>query len=163
MRICFTSDEAKGLDSTMSYHFGQCPYYVIIDVVDSVVKNVESIPNPFANEHNAYDLPNFMRQKGVDVIIVGRMGPKAQTFFKDYGITPVVGAYGKVKDVLEEYLHGEVKITTSEEEYPQEENEEVSEGDLSTEVDRMKKDIAALRKEIADLKSILIEISKKIK
>jgi Uncharacterized conserved protein len=168
MRICFTSDENKGLESTMSYHFGHCPYFVIVDVEGMVVKNVESIPNPLADEHNPGDLPAFMKEKGVDVIITGGMGPKAQAFFKDYGITPVIGAYGKVKDVLEEYLQG--SVTYAEEEKANVESEsccgedetESDEG-LDKEVDRMKKDITALRKEIADLKSLLIEISKRIK
>jgi predicted Fe-Mo cluster-binding NifX family protein len=162
MKICFTSDENKGLESTMSYHFGHCPYFVIVDVEGRVVKNVESIANPLADEHNEGDLPNFMKEQGIDVIITGGMGPKAQDFFKDYGITPVIGAYGKVKDVLEEYLQGNVSVA------PLEEKEEPCEGGQEKngedkEIDRMKKDIIALRKDMADLKSLLLEISKKIK
>jgi predicted Fe-Mo cluster-binding NifX family protein len=44
MRIYFTSDENRGLESTMSYHFGHCPYFVIVDVEGNVVKNVENYP-----------------------------------------------------------------------------------------------------------------------
>jgi predicted Fe-Mo cluster-binding NifX family protein len=163
MKICFTSDENRGLESTMSYHFGHCPYFVIVDVEDNVVKNVETIPNPYAESHNPGDLPRFMKEKGVNVIITGGMGPRAQAFFEDYGITPVIGAYGRVKDVLEEYLHGEVRFAAVEEEHTHHEHNFESEtGDLAEEVERMKKDIAALRKEIADLKSLLIEIKKMI-
>lgn len=166
MRICFTSDESKGLESTMSYHFGHCPYFVIVDVEGKVVKNVETIRNPLADEHNPGDLPQFMQEKGVDVIIAGGMGPKAQAFFKDYGITPVTGAYGKVKDVLEEYLQGAITISEPEEETccsEDEESNKAEETDLKEEVDRMKKDITALRNEIAELKSLLIEINKKVR
>jgi hypothetical protein len=104
-----------------------------------------------------------MKEKGVNVIITGGMGPRAQAFFEDYGITPVIGAYGRVKDVLKEYLHGEVRFAAVEEEHTHHEHNFESEtGDLAEEVERMKKDIAALRKEIADLKSLLIEIKKMI-
>ena len=50
MRICFTSDQKNGLESVMSYHFGRCPYFVIVDVDENGnVSNVESISNPFAS------------------------------------------------------------------------------------------------------------------
>ncbi|MGB9749625.1 MAG: NifB/NifX family molybdenum-iron cluster-binding protein [Caldisericia bacterium] len=164
MRICFTSDEKNGLESTMSYHFGHCPYFVIVEIEGKEVKNVESITNPLADEHNPGDLPQFMKEKGIDVIITGGMGPKAQAYFKDYGITPIIGAYGKVKDVLEEYLEGEVTYESIEEKPCSSEEElvEDKEIDFNKEVDRMKKDIIALRKEISDLKSILLEINKKL-
>lgn len=160
MKICFTSDEQNGLESVMSYHFGHCPFFVIVDVDGTIVHNVESIPNPLAEEHNAGDLPAFMKERGVDVIITGGMGPRAEQFFESYGIRTATGAYGKVKDVLGAYLKGEVKYDTIEKNDSQCEGSESKTG--NEEVDRMKKDIIALRKDIADLKSLLLEISKKI-
>ena len=161
MRICFTSDQANGLDSVMSYHFGHCPYFVLVDVEGSQVVNVESIPNPFADEHNAGDLPSFMHDKGVNVIITGGMGPKAQQYFADYGITPVIGAYGKVKDVLEEYLKSKVEVTKPvERPVPPEHSEPKSKEEQ--EVERLKKEVTALRKQIADLKSLLKSLEEKL-
>jgi predicted Fe-Mo cluster-binding NifX family protein len=159
MRICFTSDQANGLESVMSYHFGHCPYFVLVDVEGNRVINVESIPNPFADEHNAGDLPSFMHSKGVNVIITGGMGPKAQQYFADYGITPVIGAYGRVKDVLEEYLKGKVEIAPSSEKAeehsePRDKSEE--------EVERLKKEVTALREQLADLKSLLKSLEDKL-
>lgn len=164
MKICFTSDEKNGLESTMSYHFGHCPYFVIVDIEGTAVKSVESIPNTFAEEHNAGDLPALMKDMGIDVIITGGMGPKAQDFFKDYGITPIIGAYGKVKDVLEEYLHGKANYEAEAQlEKCCDEEEKGEEENTDEEIDRMKKDIIALRKDIADLKSLLLEIKRKTK
>ncbi|MEF3245077.1 MAG: NifB/NifX family molybdenum-iron cluster-binding protein [Caldisericaceae bacterium] len=164
MKICFTSDEQNGLESIMSYHFGHCPYFVIVDVDGTVVSNVESIQNPLADEHNAGDLPSFMKERDVDVIIAGGMGPKAREFFESYGIQTVIGAYGKVKDVLEEYLHGKISYNPKEEACcSEEENNENEVFDVNEEINRMKKDIIALRKDIADLKSLLLKIEKEIK
>jgi len=161
MRICFTSDQANGLESVMSYHFGHCPYFVLVDVEGNRVLNVESIPNPFADEHNAGDLPSFMHSKGVNVIITGGMGPKAQQYFADYGITPVIGAYGKIKDVLEEYLKSKVEVAKSakpsvSEQHSEPKNEE------NKEVERLKKEVTALREQIADLKSLLKSLEDKL-
>lgn len=154
MRICFTADEANGLESVVSYHFGHCPYYVIVDIDGNVVKNVESIPNPMAEEHNAGDLPSYMKEQGIDVIVTGGMGPKAQEFFKNYGIEVFTGAYGKVKDVLEEYLHSKVKYEEMEKEYGEHHHEEGENNDLRM----LKEEVADLRRQIADLKSMIKEI-----
>ncbi len=157
MRICFTSDQANGLDSVMSYHFGHCPYFILVDVEENRVVNVESISNPFANEHNAGDLPSFMHSKGVNVIITGGMGPKAQQYFADYGITPVIGAYGKIRDVLEEYLKSKVEVTKFVDRPVSEQESKEDE-----EVERLKKEVTALREQIADLKSLLKSLEEKI-
>ncbi|MGC9000929.1 NifB/NifX family molybdenum-iron cluster-binding protein [Caldisericum sp.] len=154
MRICFTADEANGLESVVSYHFGHCPYYVIVDIDGNVVKNVESIPNPMAEEHNAGDLPSYMKEQGIDVIVTGGMGPKAQEFFKNYGIEVFTGAYGKVKDVLEEYLHSKVKYEEMEKECGEHHHEEGENNDLRM----LKEEVADLRRQIADLKSMIKEI-----
>ena len=161
MRICFTSDQANGLESVMSYHFGHCPYFVLVDVEGSQVVNVESIPNPFADEHNAGDLPSFMHSKGVNVIITGGMGPKAQQYFADYGITPVIGAYGKIKDVLEEYLKSKVEVAKPAEPSVSEQHSE-PENEENKEVERLKKEVTALREQIADLKSLLKSLEDKL-
>ncbi len=161
MRICFTSDQANGLDSVMSYHFGHCPYFVLVDVEGNRVVNVESIPNPFADEHNAGDLPSFMHSKGVNVIITGGMGPKAQQYFADYGITPVIGAYGKIRDVLEEYLKSKVEVVKPVERHVSPQHSEPKSKEEG-EVERLKKEVTALREQIADLKSLLKSLEEKL-
>ncbi|WP_456399521.1 NifB/NifX family molybdenum-iron cluster-binding protein [Mesoaciditoga sp.] len=160
MKICFTSDEPKGLESVMSYHFGHCPYYVMVDVEGNKVTKVESISNPFAAEHNAGDLPTYMKEKGVDVIITGGMGPKAQQYFIDYGIKPVTGAYGRVKDVLEEFLNAKIEVR-EENAIPIENNHKNGDKE-NEEVERLKKENADLRRQIADLKSRLSRIEEKL-
>ena len=165
MRICFTSDQANDLESVMSYHFGHCPYFVIVDVNnDGNIESVKSIANPLADEHNVGDLPSFMKSQNVNVIITGGMGPKAQQYFVDYSIKPVTGAYGKVKDVLEEYLQKKVTYAPRNEQTDENESgcDNEGESEENKEVDRLKKDVTALRAQIADLKSILKKIEDKL-
>jgi len=159
MRICFTADQNRGLDSVLSYHFGHCPYFVIVDVDESGnVKNVESIPNPLMGKHAPGELPAFMKSKGVNVIITGGMGPKAQQYFASYGIRTIIGAYGRIKDVLEEYLQQKINYVSPTIE------ETHSEGQAeSDEVTRLKKEVAFLREEIADLKSLLKKLEERLK
>ena len=158
MKICFTADEQNGLESVLSYHFGHCPYYVIVDVGGNKVKNVQTTANLLADEHNPGDLPAFMKEQGIDIIITGGMGPRAQQYFTDFDIKPVTGAYGKVKDVLGEYLHSKVSYGATEVTEPHEHKKEENE-----EVERLKKETTALREQLADLKSALKTIEEKLK
>ena len=163
MRICFTSDQANDLESVMSDHFGHCPYFVIVDVDnDGNIKSVKSIENPLADEHNVGDLPAFMKSQNVDVIITGGMGPKAQQYFVDYSIKPVTGAYGKIKDVIEEYLQKRVTYVPQVSQTSDEGSSHEGESEESKEVERLKKDVTALRGQIANLKSILRKIEDKL-
>ena len=160
MKIAFTSDEKKGLDSVMSYHFGHCPYFVIVEVSDNnIVKKVENIENSYSGEHNPGELPAFMHSLGINMIVTGGMGPKAQEFFTQYGVEPVIGTYGKIEDVLKEVLHGEIKY----EETPQREHIDISnESKENEEQERLKLEVQDLRRQVAEIKSIMLELKEKI-
>ncbi len=161
MKYCFTADESNGLESVLSYHFGHCPYYVIVEMEGNRVKNVDSMPNPLADEHNPGDLPSFMKDRGIDVIVTGGMGPKAQQYFADYGIKTITGAYGRIKDVLKEYLESEIVIENqSTKNYDGE--VEIEEAHEEGEIDKLKKENVDLRRQIADLKSRLTKLEKRL-
>ncbi len=156
MKIAFTSDEKKGIESVMSYHFGHCPYFIIVEVENNRVFNVESIENPLAESHNPGELPEFMKNLGVDIIATGGMGPRAQEFFSSFGIKPIVGVYGKVKYVLEEII-GQ-KLVYEDSSFSEENTGKHSHlpiGDIEDEIRRLKMDVAELRREIAEIKSML--------
>ncbi len=157
MKIAFTSDEKRGLESTMSYHFGHCPYFVIVDIEGNKVSKVESIENPLAESHNPGELPGFMKDLGVEVIATGGMGPRAQEFFKQFGIKPIIGVYGKVKDVLEELVGEKIEFDENMEisDETGHSHEHIPIDNVEDEIRRLKMEVAELRKEIAELKSLL--------
>lgn len=160
MKIAFTADEPNGLESVLSYHFGHCPYFVVVEVGEgNIIKKVDSIENPYAGEHSPGELPAFMHTIGADVIVTGGMGPRAQEFFMQYGIKPIVGAYGKVKDVLKEVLKGDYKFETQP--APHHEHGPHEEGE-NEDVKRLKLEVQDLRKQVAELKSLILEIKEKV-
>lgn len=162
MKIAFTADEPRDLDSVISYHFGHAPYFVLVEIVDgNVIKKVESIENPYAGEHNPGELPAFIHTIGADIIVTGGMGPRAQEFFMQYGIKPIVGAYGKVKDVLKEILKGDYHYHEVSHEHHHEGHGPHPEGD-NEEVRRLKLEVQDLRKQIAELKSMILEIKERL-
>ncbi len=161
MKIAFTADDPKDLESVISYHFGHCPYFVIVEVVDgNVIKKVESIENPYAEAHNPGELPEFIHTLGAEMIVTGGMGPRAQEFFMQYGIKPVIGAYGKVKDVLKEILKGDYHYENTNP-VPHEEHGSHNEGE-NEEIRRLKLEVQDLRKQVAELKSLILELRDKM-
>ncbi len=109
MRIAITSESTAGLDSPVSYHFGRCPYYTIVEVEDSKVKEAVAVSNAGAAGHSPGELPALIKQYGVNVLLTGGMGPQAVDFFTQYGIEVVTGAQGTVRNALELYFSGQLR------------------------------------------------------
>jgi predicted Fe-Mo cluster-binding NifX family protein len=106
MRIAVSADNRNGLDSVVSPHFGRCPCFVLVDVDGCEVQQVDVVENPFYGRHQPGQVPGFINEQNVDVMLTGGMGGRAIGFFQEYGIQPVTGASGSVRHSLERYLGG---------------------------------------------------------
>ncbi|MDY6855296.1 MAG: NifB/NifX family molybdenum-iron cluster-binding protein [Thermodesulfobacteriota bacterium] len=94
---------AVATDGNMvSQHFGHCRSYTIAVVEDSRVIGKTLIDSP---GHEPGFLPVFLAEKGVDCIIAGGMGQRAQGLFEEKGIIVVVGAFGLVDQVLDNFVN----------------------------------------------------------
>jgi predicted Fe-Mo cluster-binding NifX family protein len=110
MKIAVAVEDNRGLQALMSQHFGRCPYYILVDVVNAEIGEVRAIENPFYGSHGGPgEVPAFIKKLGAQVIIAGGMGPKAIGFFEQYGIQVVTGVSGAVQRVIELYLNGEIE------------------------------------------------------
>lgn len=90
----------------VSAHFGRCPSFVMIEMKNGRIINREEIPNP---GHLTGFLPDFLAQKGVNLIICGGMGKKAIALFLEKGIKPMMGISGEVDEVIEKYVQGQLQ------------------------------------------------------
>lgn len=108
MRIAISAQEKNGLDSQISHHFGRCPFYVLVDTQEEKIQAVQSVDNPFAQNHQPGMVPGFIHDQGVDVMISGGMGRRAITFFDEYGIQVATGADGTVRTTLDRYFMGQL-------------------------------------------------------
>ncbi len=90
-------------NSQVSAHFGRCQSYTIFDVEGKEItgKNVVDTPG-----HQPGMLPPFLNEKGVNYVVAGGMGPRAQNLFKGMNIEPIIGVSGKVEDVIRDFLNG---------------------------------------------------------
>ena len=108
-RIAVSVDDSNGLDSVVSPHFGRCPYYILVDLDDREVKQVNAVANPNYGQHAPGTVPTFIQDQGADVMLAGGMGRRAIALFQQYGIQAVTGAAGSVRHALEQYLGGELQ------------------------------------------------------
>ena len=109
MRIAIPSVDDRGLESEESMHFGRAQYYTFVEVEEGEIKNVEVIPVPF-EYHGPGDLPNFVKKNGGDVVIAYGMGQRAVDFFRKIGVEVVTGAMGRIKDVVNAFIHEVLEI-----------------------------------------------------
>ena len=91
-------------------HFGHCEGFNIFDTENGHITKIEFVHNP---GHRPGFLPNFLGDKGVEVIISGGMGGGAIDIFNERNIEVIVGATGLAEAAVKKYLAGELKSTGS--------------------------------------------------
>lgn len=87
-------------------HFGHCQNFNLFTVEGKEIVSQSSLNSP-GHEHG--DLPAFLKEHGVDVLISGGMGPGAFNRLNEVGIIPVVGGSGLAKDVAAQYAEGKME------------------------------------------------------
>lgn len=91
-------------------HFGHCESFMIFETENNEISGNETVGNP---GHRPGFLPNFLNDRGVDVIISGGMGAGAINIFNEKDIEVIVGASGDAKTAVEAYLQGSLESTGS--------------------------------------------------
>ena len=109
MRIAISLQTNNGLDSVVAGHFGRCPFFALVDMEGNEVQGLEVIENPYYASHQLGQVPQFIHEQKVDVMLSGGMGGRAIQFFGQYGIEAVTGAAGTVRTTLEKYFGGELR------------------------------------------------------
>jgi len=86
-------------------HFGHCEAFAIIDTdgKGEIINENYITPPP----HEPGLLPRWLSEKGVNCVIAGGMGSRAQQLFAQQGVKVITGAQGEdPRDVVVQYLKG---------------------------------------------------------
>jgi Mrp family chromosome partitioning ATPase/predicted Fe-Mo cluster-binding NifX family protein len=92
-------------DKKLCAHFGHCEAFALIDTDGAGKLGDETyvIPPP----HEPGLLPPWLAQQGVNCVIAGGMGARAQQLFVQAGVRVITGAQGEYpREVVENYLKG---------------------------------------------------------
>ena len=160
MRIAVSADDSSGLNSVVSPHFGRCPYYVLVDLEGSEVRQLGTVQNPYYGHHQPGQVPGFIESQGADVMLAGGMGRRAISLFEQCGIEVATGASGTVRRALEEYLGGALQgaapcresIAHGDEEVAGESGYEEDEaGQLQEEIEMLQRELDEARERLDSL------------
>ena len=90
------------IDGKLCSHFGHCESFAIVAVENNKIIS-ETFVTPPAHHPGSY--PNFLAEMGVNTIISGGMGPKAQDIFARNNIEVYLGVNSEgPKKLVEDYL-----------------------------------------------------------
>lgn len=94
MKIAIPIAEGK-----LAMHFGHCAEFALIDV-DNTKKTITGQKRLTPPPHEPGVLPRWLHEQGVNVIIAGGMGSRAQALFAENGIKVTVGAPSETPETL---------------------------------------------------------------
>jgi predicted Fe-Mo cluster-binding NifX family protein len=96
------------VNDELAQHFGHCEEFAFyeVDAESGDVARMKSSPPP---PHQPGVLPEWLKKQGVDVVIAGGMGSRAQGLFEQAGVDVVVGAELADPDIIvQQYVAGEL-------------------------------------------------------
>jgi len=94
MKIAIPIAEGK-----LAMHFGHCGLFALIDVDEeskAITNREDLVPPP----HEPGVLPQWLAEKGANLIIAGGMGQRAQMLFTQNGIKVLVGAPSETPEII---------------------------------------------------------------
>jgi predicted Fe-Mo cluster-binding NifX family protein len=100
MKVAISTEGAQ-----VAPHFGRCPEYTLVEIEEGKAVKKETIQNP---AHQPGFLPGYLANMGVNVVITGGMGHRAQELFAQHNIETIIGVTGFIEQVIDNYLKGEL-------------------------------------------------------
>jgi predicted Fe-Mo cluster-binding NifX family protein len=101
MKVAISTDNGH-----VSEHFGRCPEFTILQIDDGKITKQDTIPNP---GHNPGYLPVYFEQMGVEAVVAGGGGQRAQMLFAEKNIQFILGITGTIDETVDQLCKGELK------------------------------------------------------
>ncbi len=101
MKVAISTDSGH-----VSAHFGRCPEFTIVEIENNKIINQETIPNP---GHHPGFLPQYFSEMGVNAVIAGGAGQRAQMLFAEKNIQLIVGVSGTIDENLDLLCQGKLE------------------------------------------------------
>jgi ATP-binding protein involved in chromosome partitioning len=90
----------------LEQHFGHCEKFALIDI-DREKKEIVSSLEVIAPEHKPGLLPPWLAERGVNIVIAGDMGARAQSLFEAADVEVLTGAPPDAAiELVNQYLAG---------------------------------------------------------
>ena len=103
-RLAVPSTAPGGIDSMRSGHFGRCDCFTLVDIEQGKVKDVKVVPNPPHIQGQCLAPVGLLKLHGANAIIVGGIGMRTLTGFREAGMEVYIGTGSSVSDVVLEFI-----------------------------------------------------------
>jgi len=111
-RIVIPAEDGNGLNARLSEHFGRAPYFIIVDLEEGNISNVQVVPNE--SEHfGGFGRPSDrILQFRPNAVITFGMGPRALSIFQEARVAVLRANSTIVKEVIEAYRQDKLEELT---------------------------------------------------
>lgn len=96
-------------EKSIATHFAHCSHFIVFDVENDKIRNIETIENPYFQNHTPGKLPEFIESLGTKVLLVGGIGRKAVVLLEKKNIEVFYGIEGKPEDLVDDYIKGKIE------------------------------------------------------
>ena len=109
MKIAISST-GKNLTDSVSEVFARCPYFIITQIEDGKIQNIEAIKNTVIDQTTGagISVAQKITEKDVQAVISGNIGPRALSLLQQFNIE-VYNGNGKVVDVLQKFISNKLE------------------------------------------------------
>lgn len=111
-RIALACGDGFGIAGALSPYFAKSPYFTFVNIKEDQIVGFEVLENPHHLKNQNGSVPRFIASRKADVMIAREIDPKALECFRQLGIEVVMGAEGKVLDIIEAYLKEDIQVKT---------------------------------------------------
>jgi len=113
MRIVIPTSTPDGLLAKRGAHFGKAPFYVIVDIEDGEIKDVDFTPNPGHAGGACGNAVMNIKNLGADALIVAGIGARPLEGFKAAGIDVYYDDVSPtVEDAIKRFLNSQTPLIT---------------------------------------------------
>ena len=109
MIICITS-EGNNLDSNVDQRFGRAQYFIFYNDETDQFDAVQN-ENVAGTGGVGVQSGQLLAEKQAKIVLTGKVGPNASQTLQAAGIDVVLDVSGSVKDAIERFKNGELKLT----------------------------------------------------
>ena len=107
MKICIPLESDRGLESTVTGHFGSAPLFGVVDVESGAL---EVVPNPeLHHRHGSCQPVEGLKELDVDAIVCQGVGRRAFTALNEAGIDVLVPTDPTITGITEAVRAGKAR------------------------------------------------------
>lgn len=88
-------------------HFGHCEFYTVFTIEEGKIKDSQILESPQGCGCKS-NIASVLHDMGVEIMLAGNMGGGAVNVLNSNGIDVYRGCEGDVKNLVEEFLKGEL-------------------------------------------------------